>query len=84
MCQWFAPTKLMITFETEGKGKVTEEDLQDIAVRNQAGEVEYLKLPTKFVLVSNHQVRHLCPPITPFPQLCFVIRFMPTGGTRGV
>ena len=25
MCQWFAPTKLVVTFEQEGQGRFTEE-----------------------------------------------------------
>ena len=57
MCQWFAPTKLEITFETEGNGRFEAEDLQTAIVRSPAGEFLYLNLPTKFVLVSNHQVR---------------------------
>jgi hypothetical protein len=56
MCQWFSPTKLTMTFETEGKGKIAEEVLESIVVRNSAGEVEYLDLPTRFLLISNHQV----------------------------
>lgn len=56
MCQWFAPTKLSITFEMEGKGRFSEEDINRVVVRNEAGEVVSLNLPTKFVLISNHQV----------------------------
>lgn len=59
MCQWFAPTKLKVTFETEGKGKFNAEDVERLVVRNKSGEVAYLNLPTKFVLISNHQVRCL-------------------------
>ena len=81
MCQWFAPTKLEITFETEGKGRFTAEDLQTAIVRDPAGEILYLNLPTKFALVSNHQVR----------KSLFVVhlltessRSMLTGGMHGV
>jgi len=56
MCQWFAPTKLSITFETEGKGCFNPEDIEGLVVRNQAGDVVSLNLPTKFVLISNHQI----------------------------
>ncbi|KAF7339880.1 Lysocardiolipin acyltransferase [Mycena venus] len=56
MCQWFAPTKLIISFEREGKGRFTEEEIERIVVKNKNGEVESLDLPTKFILIANHQV----------------------------
>ncbi|KAJ6519558.1 acyltransferase-domain-containing protein [Mycena sanguinolenta] len=56
MCQWFAPTKLIISFEREGKGRFTDEDIERIVKRNKNGEVEWLDLPTKFILIANHQV----------------------------
>ncbi|KAG6911811.1 hypothetical protein DXG01_000058 [Tephrocybe rancida] len=56
MCQWFAPTKLSITFETEGKGRFSAEDIEAVIVRNDAGDVVSLNLPTKFVMISNHQI----------------------------
>ncbi|KAJ7293311.1 acyltransferase-domain-containing protein [Mycena rebaudengoi] len=56
MCQWFAPTKLIVTFEKEGKGKFTEEEIQRIVVKNQDGEVVSLNLPTRVILIANHQV----------------------------
>ncbi|KAF9015357.1 acyltransferase-domain-containing protein [Cyathus striatus] len=56
MSQWFAPTKLAITFETQGKGRFNPEDLQSIVIKNEQGEVVALDLPTKFVLTANHQI----------------------------
>ncbi|RDB29090.1 putative acyltransferase CST26 [Hypsizygus marmoreus] len=56
MCQWFAPTTLRVTFETEGKGRFTQEEIERVVVRDEAGEVTSLNLPTKFVLISNHQI----------------------------
>ncbi|KAG6831269.1 hypothetical protein H0H92_011779 [Tricholoma furcatifolium] len=56
MCQWFAPTKLNVTFETEGKGRFSAEEIESMVVRDDAGDVVSLNLPTKFVLISNHQV----------------------------
>lgn len=57
MCQWFAPTKLVITFERQGKGRFTEEEIQRVVVKDEAGQVVALNLPKKFVLIANHQVR---------------------------
>lgn len=62
MCQWFAPTHLVITFETEGLGKFTPEEIEQYIVRNERGEAVSLDLPTKFVLIANHQVRNSIPP----------------------
>ncbi|KAJ3557436.1 hypothetical protein NP233_g11742 [Leucocoprinus birnbaumii] len=56
MCQWFAPTRLRITFETQGPGKFSKEEIERVAVRNSKGEVISLNLPTKFVLTANHQI----------------------------
>ncbi|KAK7064450.1 putative acyltransferase CST26 [Favolaschia claudopus] len=56
MCQWFAPTKLIISFEREGKGRLTQEEIDRIVKKNSNGEVESLDLPTKFVFIANHQV----------------------------
>lgn len=56
MCQWFAPTKLCITFQQEGNGRFSKADIENMAVRDQYGRVISLNLPTKFVLTSNHQV----------------------------
>ena len=56
MCQWFAPTKLRITFETQGLGSFTPEDINRYVIRDTDGKVIALDLPTKFVLIANHQV----------------------------
>ncbi|KAF8898523.1 hypothetical protein BD779DRAFT_1607308 [Infundibulicybe gibba] len=56
MCQLFAPTSLAITFEREGKGRFTDEELSKIIVKDERGNVQCLNLPTKFVLIANHQV----------------------------
>lgn len=55
MCQWFAPTKLIVSFETTGKGCFTLEDIGRIVVKDKRGDVS-LNLPTKFVMVANHQI----------------------------
>jgi lysocardiolipin and lysophospholipid acyltransferase len=55
MCQWFAPTKLRVTFETQGLGKFSKEEIERIVVKHPSGAVT-LNLPTKFVLTGNHQV----------------------------
>jgi hypothetical protein len=57
MNQWFAPTKVSITFETEGQGKFTEDDIRNIVERDLSGKVIALHLPSKCVIISNHQVR---------------------------
>ena len=56
MCQWFAPTKLRITFETQGLGSFTPEEINRYVIRDTDGKVIALDLPTKFVLIANHQV----------------------------
>jgi hypothetical protein len=56
MSQFFAPTSLAITFETEGQGSFTSDELEQVAIRNEIGEVIGLRLPTKSVIVANHQV----------------------------
>jgi hypothetical protein len=56
MTQWFAPTRLSITFEREGQGCFSEEQIEQIIVRNTEGKVTALKLPTKSILIANHQV----------------------------
>jgi hypothetical protein len=58
MCQWFAPTELNVSFEREGKGRFTEEEVNSIVVRDKLGRVIALNLPTKSVVVANHQVQH--------------------------
>lgn len=56
MCQLAAPTKLVVTFETEGAGAFVAEELEDIVVRDKHGHVVALRLPQKSVIISNHQV----------------------------
>lgn len=62
MCQWFAPTKLRITFETRGPGKFSQEEMRRVVVKNIQDQIVSLNLPTKFVLIANHQVSayHKC------------------------
>ena len=57
MNQWFAPTKLSITFETEGQGRFTEKEILSMVERDASGKVIALHLPSKCVIISNHQVR---------------------------
>ena len=56
MCQWFAPTKLLITFETKGEGRFTPEEIQCYSIKNKHGDIVALNFPSKFVLIANHQV----------------------------
>ncbi|KAF9480044.1 hypothetical protein BDN70DRAFT_878074 [Pholiota conissans] len=56
MCYWFAPTKLVITFETEGMGAFTQDELDLYVLKDNDGTPVALDLPTKFVLIANHQV----------------------------
>lgn len=56
MSSWFAPTKLVITFETKGIGKLSEEELRKVVQKDSKGNV-FLDLATKSVLITNHQVK---------------------------
>ncbi|KAI0785985.1 acyltransferase-domain-containing protein [Abortiporus biennis] len=56
MSQWFAPTNLVVSFETEGPGRFTEEEIQQLVVKDAAGRVVSLNLPRKAVMIANHQV----------------------------
>ncbi|KAL0950932.1 hypothetical protein HGRIS_007688 [Hohenbuehelia grisea] len=56
MCQWFAPTKLSVTFEQTGQGRITQKEIEDIVVRDAHGNVTMLNLPSKSVFISNHQI----------------------------
>jgi len=56
MCSWFAPTNLVITFETKGPGKFTPEELGRLVEKDSNGNVS-LNLPAKSVLIANHQVK---------------------------
>jgi len=56
MCQWFAPTKLIVTFEREGMGAFTQQDIDEFVIKDEKNNAVGLDLPTKFVLIANHQV----------------------------
>ena len=56
MCQLFAPTSIRLTFETEGKGKWSQDMIEQVAERDESGNIVSLKLPDKVVLTANHQV----------------------------
>lgn len=56
MCQWFAPTKLIVTFEREGMGAFTQQDIDQFVIKDEKNNAVGLDLPTKFVLIANHQV----------------------------
>lgn len=55
MCQCFAPTKLVVTFEKDGMGKFSPSELENLVSRDERGNV-FLNLPTKSVLIANHQI----------------------------
>ncbi|KAG9222993.1 hypothetical protein CCMSSC00406_0000318 [Pleurotus cornucopiae] len=55
-CQWFAPTTLSITFEEQGQGRLTKDEIDQIVSRDESGKVIGLKLPKKSVLIANHQM----------------------------
>ena len=65
MCSWFAPTHFVITFETEGLGKFTQEEVEKLVEKDSCGNV-FLNLPAKSVLIANHQVK---PPLLPYSVL---------------
>jgi len=53
----FAPTSLRITFETEGVGRFTPEEIEQAVIRDKkTGNVTGLDLPKKLVIVANHQM----------------------------
>jgi hypothetical protein len=56
MCQWFAPTNLIVTFETEGKGAFSQHEIEQYIIKDADNNPVALDLPTKFVLIANHQV----------------------------
>jgi len=56
ICQWFAPTTFIITFEREGLGRFTEEEIEALVVRDETGKIIQLKLPQKTALIANHQI----------------------------
>jgi hypothetical protein len=55
--QVFAPTSLCMTFEREGPGRFTQEEIDALAEKDASGRVVSLRLPEKSVLIANHQVR---------------------------
>src|SRR5580692_7517403 len=57
MCQWFAPSRLVITFEHDGHGAFPIDEIRDMVVRGRNGRVLRLNLPSKSILIANHQVR---------------------------
>ena len=83
MSQWFAPSRLIITFERDGPGAVSTDEIRDIAIRGGDGLVLGLNLPKKSVLIANHQVT--CPKETPSSDITLTTcRSMQTGGMPGV
>ncbi|KAI0274899.1 acyltransferase-domain-containing protein [Gloeopeniophorella convolvens] len=56
MSQWFGPTRLLITFERDGPGALSPDEIDAIAVRGKDGRIQRLNLPQKSVLIANHQV----------------------------
>jgi hypothetical protein len=81
MCQWFAPSRLVITFEHDGPGSFTNEEIRDIAKRGGDGRVLGLNLPKKSVLIANHQVGS-CSKTSDITLT--TSRSTQTGGMRGV
>jgi hypothetical protein len=55
--QLFGPTTMVISFEKEGPGRFTPDELERVVVRDKTGKVIALNLPQKAVLIANHQVR---------------------------
>lgn len=56
MCQWFAPSRLVITLERDGPGAFSMEEIGEMVIGGSDGRVLGLKLPLKSVLIANHQV----------------------------
>ncbi len=55
--QWFAHTEIVLSFETDGPGKFTPEEIEALVERDENGRVAWLNLPKRSVLIANHQVR---------------------------
>ena len=74
-----------ITFEREGPGAFTDEELDSMLNRDARGKISGLNLPKRAVLISNHQARAHHPITTPLHLLIlqFVHRSIQTGGTPG-
>ncbi|KAJ3551374.1 hypothetical protein NM688_g4742 [Phlebia brevispora] len=54
--QLFAPTTMIISFERDGVGRICQEDIDRMVVRDETGRVLALNLPQKAVLIANHQI----------------------------
>jgi len=54
--QLFAPTSFHVTFETDGMGALSLDDIVFMAKKDSDGNLVGLNLPRKFVFTSNHQV----------------------------
>lgn len=81
----FAPTTLHITFETEGIGKFSPEDIERVVIRDKkTGNAVGLDLPKKMVIVSNHQVSVNLSVCLFLLTNAFSCRCMPTGGIYGL
>ena len=50
VCQWFSPTRMLVSFEGENLRE------EDVVIRDSSGRVTKLNLPEKLVLIANHQV----------------------------
>jgi hypothetical protein len=81
MCQWFAPSRLVITLEQDGLGAFSMDEIDAIAMRGRDGRVLGLNLPNKSVLIANHQVCTQASASDDLPLITF--RCMQTGGMRG-
>ncbi|KAI0308051.1 acyltransferase-domain-containing protein [Multifurca ochricompacta] len=56
LCQWFAPTRIIITLEHDGPGAFSQGEIDSIAIRDSHGRVLGINLPQNSVLIANHQV----------------------------
>ncbi|THH10539.1 hypothetical protein EW145_g1245 [Phellinidium pouzarii] len=54
-CQLFAPTTLRVTFETDGIGAFSLEEIENVVERDASGNIVRLCLPKKLVIIANHQ-----------------------------
>lgn len=84
MSQWFAPSRLVITFEHDGPGAFSINEIRDMTTRGGDGRVLGLHLPKKSVLIANHQVGTCPNEILSGDITLTTSRSMQTGGMRGV
>ncbi|EKM60925.1 uncharacterized protein PHACADRAFT_247149 [Phanerochaete carnosa HHB-10118-sp] len=54
--QLFAPASLVVSFERNGPGAFSREELDRLVVRDGSGRVTALQLPPKAVWIANHQM----------------------------